>query len=745
VAISRIQTEKDKLLKKKGRTDAFLKRAKARPEFPAAIDHCQQTNEEEESELRRLDEGIRQHESHYHQLEKTLKARLGPALSLDSPKSEAGTARLEKESEEKITKLRNEWEGKLTKYQNDTEGRFTKLEAEIDRARAAAVDAEKRATQAGNMKKTLTDAVTSLQDKVELLEKPGANRSTPVHNAPNSGLNQEIASQVQPMNQLKEEIDGLKQHVTTLDSVTQPLVQFKPHCLKMFDELNGASADQREKIEGIKANTFEPLRKRLENIDIRIDGLLNSNNANSEAGVVSADVMQRIEKLESDVPKTLDNIMDRQNTLDGLQTEELKGVQRTLSEQSAEQFKSLKEGYSHVSVELKNLGDANMTAKQNITGLWRILETVRTGLQSLENRWNNLSTEPIVKNMAAAMQEMYPSTGQLHDQIAALKTDMTKSINPIRDQTNRLSHSRGETIQQVQRVSAQIGEVAKLRQDLTSLGESFNTLRKDVQLPAETLGQLRSNIDDVEKRVNDTLRYDVQLPAETLGQLRANLEGVEKRVNEHAAELERLGSKGTADAEAIQRLEDERGALDREVKKLAQQGADLASEVKDAVAGTAKNTYDVSAHTAEIQAFGDRVFRVEESASAIKAETATQEGSIGSRMQLLEDSTTEKAQTLRDELDQLKRALESRQRDESRPRPPLATPSLQQSETNQAPALLEEKKKKKKKRPRTDDDKESVQGTPGMRSVEETPLGEHGEKRKKKKKRSTLQDEAAEQ
>lgn len=389
-----------------------------------------------------------------------------------------------------------------------------------------------------------------------------------------------------------------------------------------------------------------------------------------------------------------------------------------------------------------------MTAKQNITALWRILETVRTGLQSLENRWNNLSTEPIVKNMAAAMQEMYPSTGQLHDQIAALKTDMTKSINPIRDQTNRLSHSQGETIQQVQRVSAQIGEVAKLRQDLTSLGESFNALRNDARLPAETLGQLRSNIDDVEKRVNDTLRYDVQLPAETLGQLRANLEGVEKRVNEHAAELERLGSKGTADAEAIQRLEDERGALDREVKKLAQQGADLASEVKDAVAGTAKNTYDVSAHTAEIQAFGDRVFRVEESASAIKAEAATQEGSIGSRMQLLEDSTTEKTQTLRDELDQLKRALESRQsslqRDEPRPRPPPATPSLQQSETNPAPALLEEKKKKKK-RPRTDDDKESVQGTPGMHSVEGTPLGEHGEKRKKKKKRPKLQDEAAEQ
>lgn len=76
MAISKIQTEKDKLLKKKGRTDAFLKRAKARPEFPAAIDHCQQTNEEEENELRRLDEGIRQHESYYHQLEKTLKARL---------------------------------------------------------------------------------------------------------------------------------------------------------------------------------------------------------------------------------------------------------------------------------------------------------------------------------------------------------------------------------------------------------------------------------------------------------------------------------------------------------------------------------------------------------------------------------------------------------------------------------------------------------------------------------------------
>jgi chromosome segregation ATPase len=249
---------------------------------------------------------------------------------------------------EKVTKLRNEWEGKLTKYQNDTEGRFTKLEAEIDRARAAAVDAETRAKQAGNMKKTLIDAVTSLQDKVELLEKPGANRSTPVHNVPNSGLNQEIASQAQPMNQLREEIDGLKQHVTTLDSVTQPLAQFKPHSLEMFDELNSSSADQREKIEDMKAHTFESLRTRLESIGIRIDGLLNSNNAGSEAGVVSADVMQRVEKLESDVPKTLDSIMDKQNTLDGLQTEELKGGQKTLSEQAAEQFESLKEGLSRI-------------------------------------------------------------------------------------------------------------------------------------------------------------------------------------------------------------------------------------------------------------------------------------------------------------------------------------------------------------------------------------------------------------
>lgn len=728
--IARIQSEIDKVLKKKAKTDLNLQRAKNHPGFPAMIDHCEQTSEEEKNELRLLNEEKRQHESRHRQLEKALPSSLEFAFSYDPSELEERLARLAKDYEEKATRLQNEWEAKLAKYQTEAEGKIAALETDAVKAKAAATDAEKRATQAANTNQTLADAVRSVQDQLEQLQKSGANHSTPERNAASiSGTNHEITSpQALAVSQLREEIDNLTQRVITLGLDIQPMASFRSRCLKMFDEFDQASE---EKVEDIKTNTLEPLRKWIfEDISNRLDSLkpLNagSNNASPETMDMVENVKRRLQDLEEDHAAKLNRVSENLGQIQGLQSmqsgmldEEFGNFKKRLDEH-AEEFKSLKQGYSQVSDDLKKLEVANSVVKQNVAGISgtvenarHVLETVRTGLHSLETRWNNLSTEPIVRNMIAAMQEMYPSADKFQEQLANLRMNTVNSIKTINEQTSRLTHVQTTQEQRLLQLSGRFYEIDSLFLNLTGLQESFKTHQDNVQQPIKDLADLQTK-----------------------------LEALEKQLEEHGAKLGELGADGKTHAASLHELEQERGALDTVVKDLARQGEDLATELGKAKAGNAENAEEVKAHTAKLNEFLDRVAEVETSATQ-------RELAFGSRMQLLEESIARKGQALREELDQMKGCEESRkplqsslQHDNLR----APVPSQQQTEPTAA-AAIPEKKKKKKKRPRpstqAEDDTGSVLDSPATHSVDGTPVGAHGEKRRKKKKRLKTQDMSA--
>ena len=716
--IARIQSEVDKLLRKKAKTDILLKKAKSNPGFPATIDHYEQANEDEKNELRRLNDDKRQHESRHYQLEKALKSSLDSALSHDPSKLEERILRLEKNYEEKVTRLQNEWEEKLAKYQNQAEGKIATLEIDVGKAKAAAADAEKRATQAANTSQTLAGAVGGVQDQIRQLQKSRANQSTPERNA----------ASISASNQLREEINNLDKRITKLGSDIQPLVSFKGHCLEMFDGLNRASV---ENAEDMKTKTVEPLRRKIEDISSRLDSLsslktgLNNirpeTNTSPEIRAMVESLKRQLQNLEEDHVAKLNNVSESLGQIQGLQElhsgmvdEEFVNVKKRLDEQ-AEEFKLLKEGYSHASDDLKKLGDANSTVTQSVTGLsatienaQRVLETVRTGLHSLEVRWNNLSTEHIVRNMAAAMQEMYPSAEKFQEQLATLKANTANTLHTINEQTSRLAHTQANQEQRLLQISGQVNGFGNVVPTVNHLAESFKALRDNVQQPIQDLAQLQ-----------------------------ANLGALEKQLDGHTAKLGELGANSKTHAESLHKLEQEREALDSELKEIMRQGRDLATQLRMAVDGNVENAEEVKAHTTKLKEFGDRVADVEASAAA-------RDASFGSRMQLLEESTARKAEALREELGRMMSSAEPRQSSLQHDDPRLRAPaqSEQQGESTTDPAIPPKKKKKKRPRPSMEDDKGSLQDSPATQSADGTAIGEHGERRKKKKKKIKTQEEA---
>lgn len=109
-------------------------------------------------------------------------------------------------------------------------------------------------------------------------------------------------------------------------------------------------------------------------------------------------------------------------------------------------------------------------------------ESLVTAVRSLELRYSNINTEHLVKNMAAAMMEMYPSMSQTHEQVNQLKSYCTKEITALKT-----------AVQNV---------------DLASLDSKMSQLREEV---ANKLHHLHTSVSDQAKSINEQLEETWEL------------------------------------------------------------------------------------------------------------------------------------------------------------------------------------------------------------------------------------------
>lgn len=104
-------------------------------------------------------------------------------------------------------------------------------------------------------------------------------------------------------------------------------------------------------------------------------------------------------------------------------------------------------------------------------------QTLATGLRSLELRYNNINTEPMIKKMAHAFQEMYPSVSTLIEQIQALQEaekTRTSEITSLKTQIDQLKlDENGARLELVDQTLT--GRMVSLREELTGQYEKHRT------------------------------------------------------------------------------------------------------------------------------------------------------------------------------------------------------------------------------------------------------------------------------
>ncbi|KAF7183785.1 hypothetical protein CNMCM7691_004207 [Aspergillus felis] len=741
------EVEKDKLLKKKDTTEGLLRKAKAAPNFPSTTAVYQQARKDEDSELARMDETIVKHQAQYRQLENSLKTKWVPLL-----------LRNNSDSDEKINRLQDEIRALKTRV-GDSESdasreKYQLLETKIKMLQDRVVLLEKTS---GNHANSINAQMRYEKENKERVDK----------------LSSDIAqfpSQETVLKHFSSEVEELKRITMTLDAKLSSLQKAQEEYSGSLERLNKNIDAQQERLDASDdtSTTFEKKFKEIpiekaqatppeapatvpidaSNIELR---LKNVENNLSKIPRPDSSLQSRVQNLS----EKLQQLQDLQAMKDELHFAEMEEIKKSAVDKS--EIQSLKDSYSRLADETRRISQLDRPDQAEIQSLkdsysrlaediqkmsqWnpaavlqqintvdmkintvdvalknsnRLLDSVRVGLHSLETRYNHLSTEMVVKNMVVAMQEMYPSAGQLAEQVATLKNQAEKEISSLKKTIEQLVQAQNS---QKALVNCLQDDVGQRSAEVAHLRESFGKVAHQVSALTEQLEGARA------------------LP-DKLQQLHANFDSLTEQYREHVSEI-KDHIKGKEAADGQNRIE-----LDESFRELKDQVQTLSSglnQMKIAMNGITSNKKD-------LQSLDDRFRRFEESVSANHRDLSEQ-------INALKDSL-ESQQSIVQALDSLPESgMQSPKREESPAGSDVAPlPNYAEiAEANPALALREKKKRKKRPRPSTisDDENERSSGarneSPSTFSSpahtldnEDASPSESKRKSKKKKKRRLI-------
>ena len=739
VATAMSKSDKERLQKRKDTTEGLLKKAKAHTNFPSTAAFFQQASNDENLDLTRVDDAIKDHMSHCNQIQKSLVTTWGSLSSSSSKTQEA-----------------------MKKVQN---------ELQVAKADAASAKAEiAKTVESGSAQ---TGLIKILQDRVILLERALGNQNSILNDqARNTKINDErlasLSSDVKrsatsspaqgsSFTRVQKDIDDLFQKHMTMDSRIRSLVEFQDRMSGSMDKISDTIDVQRKKLDDVGIDLTAAMKRRMDifgdklrSLEVKVvkSPVPQTPNANIDSNGMLKSMESRLKALEvkPDAPRPANDLGNRnvqalnarleelgqlQAMKDDLQFSEMEEMKKTLTQQT-EEFQALKDHYNNVSADIKNIAQANPAAthqqiqslSRSLISTQRVVESLKVALHSLETRYNNISTEPIVKNMVVAMQEMYPSAAQLTEQISVLKNHFEKDVVPLKGMAESLFRSHTSSTVQIQKDAAsRLEEINKLKAEHTRINQSLADLRQ------------RSNTQDSGPSQKQST------------ELRSNIESLSQRIDEHVSKVnDQLLSKQTAEESIVQYINQERENLIKEVRSTANNLKTLITRFGEVETANKSNTETTKTQWKQIESLVDRMHRLEESASNNHAKLLEQfdniKKTVGSPESGLENGTMSPVQKVEEDED-------PEDHDDSADTPSNGNSTVNHlAETNPTLALREKKKKKKRPRPsnfsnNSDDERQpesqsdSRVSTPGR---EGTPSTEGKKKSKKKKKRRLHQD-----
>lgn len=747
VATAVSRSEKERLQKKKEMTEGLLKKAKAHTNFPSTVAFFQQASNDENVDLNRMDDTIKEHLSNCSQIERDLVTKWGLLSPSSSGASDDTTENLQRE---------------LQTVKEEAANTKTELARLVDSSPAR------------------TGPIKILQDRVILLEKTLGNQSTLLsEQAKTAKANEErltlLGSEMKkgatpsptqaPSTQYTKDIGDLREKYKESEATMRALVECQEALSKSIGQINEDIEEHRRRLNDINVGPISEMKTRMDTFSSHLSSLAGKvvaesptaqpANGNVESTGAIRDMEQRLQNLEGNkavsqinkgqvdqsmqaLNRRMDELAHLQSMKDDLQFSEMEEIKKILVQQS-EDFKGLKDGYGQVSAEIKAIAQSGPAAAlrqiQDLSGslsvTQRVLESVKVGLHSLETRYNNISTEPIVKNMVVAMQEMYPSASQLTEQVTALRNHLDKDILPLR-----------ATVEQL--IKSHTSQVAQLQKDAAVQLEERNRLKTEH-------ARMEQSVADLSERIKTQISVPTQ---QQFNQLQLKVDSLSKRMKEHTLNIsEQLKSKQSSDESLVQSLNHEREHFNKEFQRLSGELKGMSSKLSQLQSANTTNMETTKSHPGKIGSLLDRMRHLEESASTnheqlleqfdnIKKAVESQEG-IPMDGQAAEEPQSPQQTVEGDEESEPEVPEEPTQR----PANGDSSTISQIAETNPALALREKKGKKKRPRPSTNgSDDERPEPNSGSNSPRMLTPGREGtpsdgkKKTKKKKKRKLIRD-----
>ncbi|GKZ99833.1 hypothetical protein AnigIFM60653_006890 [Aspergillus niger] len=516
------KSEQERLKKKREATDALLKKAKVHSSFPSTAAFFQQSQEAEDADLAQLDKTLRKHAANYRELENALKARFSSIMSLEPPRTEDRVNQLQNEVQHAKNGLGTAQKdiARLRDYNINLEGKMAAVQDKVGSVRTL------------QEKVNSLDRLTSSHAK---LAKESAEHVTKI----TSELETALASKERENTSaaFKAQMDELRKQTSDLTKQIEVLQKSQRECSDYLNKMNKSLDDHRQQQD---TRSMENTRS-LTSLAARLTSVEEKNiqvpspavETAPEPSVMSEELASRLQKLEGELSGQHERrIKQMEDQLQGLQTiqqmkddfqfKEIEDLKKVW-ERGAQEFEQIRSDYVRVSEELKGLSQAQAVANpagvqahiqgiaSGLMNMQNMVETLRVALHSLETRYNNLSTDTIVKHMVVAMQEMYPSTAQLTEQISLIRAWFERDIPPLKAITERLHVNQMNLVEQTQKdMALRMEEMNRLRSQQTNLSQSLAPVwerltaqNQNRWLTADDLRQMQNDLTSLAAKIDE--------------------------------------------------------------------------------------------------------------------------------------------------------------------------------------------------------------------------------------------------
>ncbi|EEQ90534.1 hypothetical protein RJZ56_007672 [Blastomyces dermatitidis] len=197
--------------------------------------------------------------------------------------------------------------------------------------------------------------------------------------------------------------------------------------------------------------------------------------------------------------------------------EEVVSKLKQMGAQNETSSQALGIGTPHVNAELERLWQAINGLNQQVDSRLqrvenqsRVVEAHQIALHSLETRYNHLSTEPIVRQMVVAMQEMYPhastvqqeipniheKTNKLASELNSVRNDISTAESARRALINDMTAERDQMTQEISSLRSRIDEIGSVRSKADELEKALTSRMDEVEnVVATNLASVMLNFD----------------------------------------------------------------------------------------------------------------------------------------------------------------------------------------------------------------------------------------------------------